>query len=92
MKRYNKQQLQDLPIGTHVTIHNSEDNNDQPFQAIIQLAIIEFSYDHSNMKVVHPTEPTTINHSRFKKHNQHSLNENEYATINSSLPNDLFEV
>jgi len=96
-QQYNKKLLQYLPIGTLVTIHNSEDNNRIPFNAIIQLSNAKYEYDLINMKVVHPTEHTSIDHNRFKDHQQHSLNYDEYATILidpsiNNLPNDLFEV
>jgi len=92
-KRYHN--LDDLPIGTHVTVHNS-DFYPTPFNGTIQISQDSLVYGN-NSRAINPDVGIMLSHHTFTQYNQHLLEPNEYATILidpsiNNLPNDLFEV
>jgi len=86
-KHYNQQSIENLPIGTRVTIHDTTYNNNQPFTGTVQFST---KISESKTKVINPD--VFIDHGRYRSNKQHQICEDEYATIINHLPNDLFEV
>jgi len=86
MIKHQPNHLQNIHIGTRVTIHNSEYNDYKPFNGSVQFV------PNSNIKVINPD--IFLDHSMYKKNKQHYVvNKETFSILDDSLfDDDLFEV
>jgi hypothetical protein len=90
-----RDELQDLRIGTRVTVFNSNYNKREPFTGTVVQCIKGYTtVDESGVMVINPD--IEMKHLRFRRTGQHKLDpKEEFEVIQfemANIPEDLFAI